>query len=246
MSQTDIKQLLKTDEFRGIRNANLPSALNPFATLADLSGGAGILSPVQWYILQENFDRGVLPQGWIQTSSGPPATVSYSQIYETGAIGHVLLSAPGPAALFASVTFANGYNYLLNFSDCEFTQWNANVRRNATNVGVALVGLANVAGSAVPSVFGNVIALVHDPNNMTGANGGLVTNWFVWVKDASGQTLYDTGVAPNDTWQFVDFKYDSTGVVVQINGVTVVTVPNTDPNLFVSQVSGATAGLKPV
>lgn len=241
--------LLKGNQIRAIQNANTPGVGNPFATIADLTSGGGILAANQWYVLAENFDKGVLSQGWTQASSGPPSIISYTQAYETGSIGHVSLSAPGPAALFASVIYASNYNYLLNFSDCEYTKWNAIFRRDPANVGVALVGLANIAGSAIPSAFGNVIALVHDPNNMTTANGGLVTNWFVWVKDASGQSLYDTGVAPTNAWQFVEFEYNYSGtpyVEVKINGVVVVTVPNTDPNLFISQAAGVNAGLKPI
>lgn len=246
---TDIKQLLKHSEFQAIRNANAPALANPFATMADLTGGGGILPANQWYVLQQNFDKGVVPPGWTQATSGVPATVSYTQPYETGAIGQVQMNMPGPAAGFASLTYASGYNYLLDFSDCDYTKWNSLIRRDPAHVGVSLVGLANNGGSAVPSAFGNVIALVHDPNNMTTVNGGLTGNWFVWIKDASGQTLYNTGIAPTNIWQFVEFEYNYEGVPyveVKINGVVVATVPNTDPNLFVSQAPAANAGLKPV
>lgn len=245
---TDIKQLLKHSEFQAIRNANAPTAGNPFATIADLTGSGGILPANEWYILQENFDKGVIPLGWTQASSGAPAAINYAQPYATKAIGHINMSAPGPAALFTALTFANGYNYILDFSDCQFTKWNVNLLRTSTDVGVALAGLTNVIGTAVPTVFGNVIAIVHDRNNMTGANPGLTNNWFVWVKDASGQTMYNTGVAPTLAWQFVEFEYNYTGVPyveVKINGVIVATIPNTDPNLFVSQAPGVGAGLKP-
>lgn len=246
---TDIKQLLKHSEFKAIRNANAPSSLNPFATMADIAGGGGILPADKWYIFQENFDKGTVPLGWTQATSGGPATVSYTQAYETNSIGQAQLNAPGPAALFASLTYGNAYNYILNFTDCLYTQWNSLIRRDPGNIGVSLVGLANNGGSAVPSAFGNVIALVHDPGNMTTVNGGLTGNWFVWVKDASGQSLYNTGIAPTGTWQFVEFEYNNTGVPhveVKINGAVVATVPNTDPNLFVSQAPAANAGLKPV
>jgi hypothetical protein len=245
-----IDQQLDGNISDGLYAANNPSTGNPIATMADLTGGGGGILPAdEWYILQQNFDRGVIPQGWTQSTSAPPATVSYTQPYETNAIGQVLLSAPGPAALFASVAFANGYNHILNFSDCLYTKWNSRVKRNPTNVGVALVGLANVIGTAVPSVFGNVIALIHDPGNMTGANPGLLTNWLVWVKDASGQSIYDTLVAPDNLWQYVEFEYNYVGVPfveVKIGGVVVATVPNTDVNLFVSEVAGVGAGVKPV
>jgi len=199
----------------------------------------------------ENFDKGVIPQGWAQTSSGAPATVNYVQPYESGAIGRVVLNAPGPAALFASLTYSNGYNYLLNFSDCIFTKWNCRFKRDPANVGVMLVGMANQPGTAVPSVFANVIALVHDPNNMTGANPGLLTTFFVWIKDSSGQSIYNTGVSPNNTYQQVNFEYNYSNplapyVAVTINNVLVATVPGSDANLFVSQAAGANAGLKPV
>lgn len=210
-----------------------------------------LYNPNQTYSYFENFDRGVIPSGWTQLSSGAPATVNYTQAYETGAIGQVQLNAPGPAALFASVTYSNGYNYLLNFSDCIYTKWNCRFRRDPADVGVMLVGLANVGGSAVPTVFANVIALVHDRNNMTTANPSLSNNLFVWVKDASGQTRYDTGIAPTNVWQKVDFEYNYSNplapyVNVWINDVLVVTVPGSDANLFVSQAPAAGAGLKPV
>lgn len=213
-----------------------------------LNSSSVVTSGRRQYLLSENFDKGVIPQGWTQASSGAPAAINYVQPYQTGAIGHVNISAPGPAALFASLVFANGYNFLLNFSDCKYTLWSGNVLRTSTDVGVALIGLTNVIGTAVPSVFANVIALVHDPNNMTGANPGLTNNWFIWVKDASGQSLYNTGVLPSNAWQFVDFNYNNIGtpyVEVKIDGVVVATVPNTDPNLFVSQAAGVGAGLKP-
>lgn len=238
-----IEQQLSGDIVDAMYGANAPSASNPFATMAD---AGGILPADKWYVLLENFDKGTTSPGWSQSTSGP-VTVQYTQAYESGVIGQVYLSAGGPGAVRAGIAFGSNYNYILNFSDCLFTKWNGSIRRSPANVGVALFGLGNTNNpGGAPSGFGNVIAIVHDPNNMTGVNPGLITNWFIWVKSSAGQTLYDTGIAPTGIWQFPEFNYDSLGVEVKINNAVVVNVPITDPNLFVSQAPAAGAGLQPV
>lgn len=245
MSGTDIKQLLTSAEYQAIRQANSPSASNPFATLDDIEGDQ--FGSRYIYSFKEAFDKGVIPAGWTQSTSGAGAGVVYTQAYETYSIGQVQINTNGNAISFASVIYANAINYILNFvTNCVFTKWNTLIRRAPGDVGVGLAGLANNTGSVVPSAFGNVIALVHDPNNMTTANPGLTGNWFVWVKNGVGQSFYNTGIAPTGVWQFVEFDYTSAGVEVKINGAVVVTVPTSDPNLFTSQAPAAGAGLKPV
>lgn len=209
-----------------------------------------IFDPTIDYWLVENFDKGFIPSGWTQSTNGA-TTVNYTQAYENGHIGQVQMIGNGPAALRAAIGFANTFNYILNFADCLYTKWNHFVRKPSTDGGVSLVGLANRIDAATPASFNNVIAIVHDPNNMTGANPGLITNWIVLIKNATGQSVYNTNVAPTGIWQFVEFEYNYENplapyVDVKIDGILKVTVLGTDPNLFVSQAPAANAGLKPV
>lgn len=240
-----IERFLPNDQYQAALAANSPALGNPFATIADI----GTTSNNDYQMFQA-FDKGILPQGWTQTT-GAPAATNYTQPYETNAVGMIRHTSSGPTALSASIQYASTYNYLLDFSDCVYTKWDSKFSRSPLDVGVMLVGLANRAGSIVPSSFMNVIAVAHDPNNMTTVNPGLTPNLFVWVKNAVGQTLYDTGVAPNGVWQQVNFDYNYSNPMapylnVYLDGVLVVTVPGTDLNLFVSQAAGTNAGLKPV
>ncbi len=80
MAVTDIRQLLPTDDFLAIINANAPTALNPFATIADIvnssaflidtyanwdakriaNGGAGTLPAGQWVKISDRGDTGII------------------------------------------------------------------------------------------------------------------------------------------------------------------------------------------
>jgi hypothetical protein len=215
----------------------------------DISVGGAVSIPNQdTYFLNQYFDKGAIPSGWTQSTSG--GTVSYTQAYETGAIGQVLLTAVGALATRASVRYANGFNYILAMNGCRSTTWNFYVRRPATDNGFCLVGLSNT-GTSSPTGFGNTIALINDPLNQSGMNPTLITNWLVCVRLQAGTfTIYDTGVAPTGSWQFVEFYYDNTVplsrfLTVKINDVLVTTVLGSDTNLFVSTAPAANVALSP-
>lgn len=202
------------------------------------------------YAMFQNFDKGLIPQGWTQSTS--VGTVSYTQAYETSAIGQVLLSAGGPGATRAAVGYSTNYNYILRFDDCVYTKWIFNARRPATDNGFCQLGLSNII-TRTPTGFGNSIVIRSDKLNQSGQNPGLIQNWYVCVRKigALAYTNYDTGIAPNGTWQNFEFEYNYSDplnpyVNVKINGVTVVTVPGTDPNLFVSSAPGAGLALCPI
>ena len=202
------------------------------------------------YSLFQNFDKGVIPQGWTQSTA--TGTISYIQAYETGAIGQVFLSAGGPGATRAAIGYSTTYNYILRFDDCVYTKWNFKIRRPATDNGFCQVGLSNII-TGTPTGFGNSIVIRSDKLNQSGQNPGLIQNWYVCVRKigAAAYTNYDTGVPANGTWQYFEFEYNysnpaSPYLEVKINGSVVATVLNTDPNLFVSTAPGAGLALSPI
>jgi hypothetical protein len=240
-----IEQYLSGDQIDAMYGASAPSASNPFATQNDI---VTIIPNQNIYTMYQYFDLGVIPPGWTQSTS--VGTATYTQAYQTGAIGQVLLSAGGPGSTRASVRYANAFNYILSFASTITTKWNFYCRRPGTDNGFCLAGLSNT-GSGTPIGFGNTIALIHDPLNQSGMNPGLLTNWLVCVRLQAGTfTIYNTGVAPSGTWQFVEFEYNnvipaSRYVEVKINGVVVTVVPATDTNLFLTTAPAAGVALSP-
>lgn len=209
-----------------------------------------VYNPDVQYSMFQNFDKGVIPQGWTQSTS--VGTASYIQAYETGSIGQVLLSAGGPGATRAAIGYSTGYNYILNFSDSVYTKWNFRARRPAADNGFCQIGLSNII-TGTPTGFGNSIVIRNDRLNQSGQNPGLIQNWYVCVRriGAAAYTNYDTGIPADGLWQYFEFEYNYSNplapyVEVKINGVVVVTVPGTDPNLFVSSVAGAGLALCPI
>lgn len=237
-----IDQQLSGNIIDALYNAANPTASNPVATVNDITDGS--MPNQNSYLFQQDFDLGIIPTGWTQSTS--VGTATYTQAYEVGAIGQVLLSAGGPGATRASVRYANAYNYLLAFNNCVTTKWNFYSRRAIADNGFCLQGLSNT-GAGTPTGFGNTIAIIHDPLNQSGMNPGLLTNWLVCVRLQAGTfTIYNTGVAPTGLWQFFEFEYNnvipgSHFVTVKINNVLVTTVLATDTNLFLS--TGAAAGV---
>lgn len=202
------------------------------------------------YSMFQNFDKGVIPQGWTQSTS--VGTISYVQAYETGAVGQVLLSSGGPGATRAAVGYSTTYNYILRFDDCIYTKWNFKARRPAADNGFCQIGLSNII-TGTPTGFGNSIVIRNDKLNQSGQNPGLIQNWYVCVRKigAAAYTNYDTGIAADGTWQYFEFEYNYSNPLapyleVKINGVVVATVLGTDPNLFVSSAAGAGLALCPI
>ena len=240
-----IKQILSGDIVDSLYNANTPTASNPVATISDL---IGTIPNQNAYLFSQNFNLGVIPPGWTQSTA--TGTVSYTQAYETGAIGQAYLSAGGPGATRASLRFATAYNHILRFNDCVTTKWNFYSRRGVADNGFCLVGLTNT-GTSTPTGFGNTIALIHDPLNQSGMNPGLLTNWLVCVRLQAGTyTTYDTSVAPTGIWQFIEFEYNNVTLgshflEVKINNALVATVLASDPNLFVATAPAANVALSP-
>jgi hypothetical protein len=208
-----------------------------------------VYDPRQQYAMFQNFDKGVIPQGWTQSTSA--GTISYTQAYEVGTPGQVFLSAGGPGATRAALGFATAYNYLLRFDDCIYTKWNFRVRRAAADNGFCQIGLSNII-TGTPTGFGNSIVIRSDKLNQSGQNPALIQNWYVCVRKigAAAYTNYDTGVAATGSFQYFEFEYNFSDPLnayleVKIDNVVVATVLSTDPNLFVSSAPGAGLALSP-
>jgi hypothetical protein len=194
--------------------------------VVSLVGEQPLWSMEKQYLLSEDFDKGIIPSGWASSTSG--GTITYTQNYETTAIGQAFLTANrGAGATRAGMIY--GSNYLLRLDDCLFTRWYGKARRALADVGMCQFGFAN-SNSSTPSTFGNMIVIMHDPNNMSGKNPTLITNWcFVTNRVGFSFNCLDTGIAPNGTWQNFMAEFNNVGtptLTMKVNGVVTNTITN--------------------
>lgn len=162
-----------------------------------------------------DFETGALPAGWNQaTASG--GTAVFNQAAETGVIGLGLLQTTAVINSRAGLQYSNGFNFLLSFLDCIFTQQIFKIRWNGippnANITHAF-GWLNTNAAVTPSNLGNALAIMYDPSNTSGFNPGLITNLFLLARSVyggTGNTVVNLGVLPdNVNWRDYQIIYDN-------------------------------------
>lgn len=169
------------------------------------------------YYLNENFDKGVLPQGWgSSTASG--GTITYTQVSESGVPpGMALISTTAALNSRAGLICGNGFQYMRTFTDCIQSQCYMYIRWNgvpAISNAAQIFGYINTNSAANPNSLGNCLGIMYDPSNVSGFNPGLITNlFFIARSNYNGpiaNTVIDLGIPfDNINWHNYSFTYNN-------------------------------------
>ena len=113
-----IDQQLDGNIIDGLYAANAPSTSNPVATMADVGQGIPPFADERQFVFVENFTNGSLPPGWTGSISGTGASITYTQVSESGVSPGLALATIGTAALSrVSILTGSGFQYMRTFTD---------------------------------------------------------------------------------------------------------------------------------
>jgi hypothetical protein len=166
------------------------------------------------YLLYEDFDKGVAPQGWFVSTLMAGFSVSFTSDNEINSMGLVnLLGNVNQFQGRAGILFSNNYNYLLKLNDAKYTVIFFKIKPfNNINTCFMQIGLSNtIVVNPLLNSFNNTISLRYDPQNRAGGNPTLISNWFLYTKKLGfGENAVDTGISysPSD-WLNCYIIYDN-------------------------------------
>lgn len=198
--------------------ANNPSTSNPIATMADVGEGIPFFGDERQYVQVTNFDTGSLPVGWRGSVSGGGSSVVYTQVSESGiSPGMALATVNTTTNARVSLVTGSGYQYMRTFTDSiesiYFVQARWSGVPSPTNC-AQILGWINANSFSPLSAMGNALAIMHDPNNASGFNPGLITNLFLIARSTyngpTANTIVDLGVPyDNVNWRSYKIVYDN-------------------------------------
>ena len=186
------------------------------------------------YVLVENFDKGVLPQGF-SSSVASGASVTFTQVSESGVSpGMAYLQTSAVINSRAALINGNGFQYMRTFTDASLTNLFFQWRGGTIGVTDSAFILGWINSSIVaPNGLGNCLGIMYDPSNVSGFNPSLITNLFLLARSnysgPTANTIVDLGILPTPgVFSYFNIVYDNTlsQVLVYQNGTLLTTLTN--------------------